>query len=182
MMVLPCLLYGQGLLVTYSEDLVLTAWDVKSHDRLWIRQFSCALVSMRLIDRTELWLSFTDTSLLVLDAFTGAWALLGPFRTLPACAYAFIRSNAAVSVLWLSAASKQTTVVPKVQYSLVDVNINGFVSAIYPSNVIQLSVWDDMEVEAPIVCWESDLDRSHRVATLCVLLSHKRVYTCSADR
>jgi hypothetical protein len=63
-----------------------------------------------------------------------------------------------------------------------DMSMNAFASVAYPSNVLQLSVWDDPEVEAPIVCWDTDPDHNHRTATICVLLSHKRVYTASADR
>jgi hypothetical protein len=64
-------LRGQGLLITFSEDFVMSAWDVHSLDRLWIRHFSTAVVNMLLIDKTELWVTFADTTLLVLDAFNG---------------------------------------------------------------------------------------------------------------
>ncbi len=49
----------------------MSAWDVHSLDRLWIRHFSTAVVNMLLIDKTELWVTFADTTLLVLDAFNG---------------------------------------------------------------------------------------------------------------
>jgi hypothetical protein len=62
---------AQGMVLVFSEDNELTAFDVKSHERLWSRTFSSRLVDHVLIDRRQLWLCFADTSLLVMDAFTG---------------------------------------------------------------------------------------------------------------
>jgi hypothetical protein len=53
----------------------MSAWDVHSLDRLWIRHFSTAIINIVLIDKTELWVTFADTTLLVLDAFNGAHAV-----------------------------------------------------------------------------------------------------------
>lgn len=63
---------GKGELITFSEDNIMTSWDVETHERLWTRHFPCRLIGHELIDRRQLWLTFADTTLLIIDAFTGA--------------------------------------------------------------------------------------------------------------
>jgi hypothetical protein len=63
---------AKGQLITFSEDNIMIAWDVDTHERLWIRHFSSRVIGHELVDRRELWLTFADTTLVVMDAFTGA--------------------------------------------------------------------------------------------------------------
>ncbi len=155
----------------------MSAWDIESYERVWTRQFSCALVDHVLVDKSELWLTFADTTLIVMDAMSGAPV----FVQHRGCSRRDAGASLGAWSSWCAAVTKQTMVVPRVQYSMVDFNMNAFVAAIYPTNIIQLSVWDDIPNEAPTICWETDLDSAHRSAMSCVTLTHVRAYTCSVD-